>query len=116
MSTRSVVEHHIEALGKGDLDAVMEDYTEQSVLVTTQGAVSGLDNLRGGFQGAIDGLFKPGAHQFNLDELVVEGEVAVIVWTLTSEAVDVPFGTDTFIVRDDKIVVQTAAIQIQPKG
>jgi ketosteroid isomerase-like protein len=115
-STRDVVQHHIDALGAGDLDAVMEDYTDESLLLTTQGPAKGLDTLRAGFQGAIDGLFKPGAHTFTLDEFVVEGEVAVIVWRLESEAVDVPYGTDTFIVRDGKIAVQTAAIQIQPKG
>jgi ketosteroid isomerase-like protein len=116
MDTKAVVEHHIEALGKGDLDAVMEDYTEDSVLVTAQGAAKGLDVLRAGFAGAIDGLFKPGAHEFTLDEIVVDGEVCVIVWHLTSEAVDVPFGTDTFIVRDGKIAIQSAAIQAVPKG
>ena len=116
MDTKAVVEHHIEALGAGDVDAVMEDYTEDSVLLTTQGAASGLETLRAGFQGAIDGLFKPGAHTFTLDEFVVEGDMALIVWRLEGETVDVSYGTDTFIVRDGKIAQQTAAIQIQPKG
>src|SRR4051794_33395685 len=116
MATRDVVQHHMDALGAGDLDAIMEDYTEESLLLTPQGPAKGLDTLRAGFQGAIDGLFKPGAHTFHLDDFVVEGEVAVIVWRVDGEAVDVPYGTDTFIVRDDKIVVQTAAIQVQPKG
>jgi ketosteroid isomerase-like protein len=115
MSTKSVVEHHIEALGAGDVDAVMEDYTEASLLLTAAGAVRGLDTLRAGFSGAMEGLFKPGAHEFTLEELVVEGEYAVIVWHLTSEVADVSFGTDTFHVRDEKIVFQTAALQIAPK-
>ena len=38
-----------------------------------------------------------------------------LVWSAASPTVSVPLGTDTFVVRDGKIVFQTFAGQIVPK-
>jgi hypothetical protein len=45
----------------------------------------------------------------------VHGEIAYIVWKADTPSLDVPLGTDTFVVRDGKIVVQTFAGQLIPK-
>ena len=42
-------------------------------------------------------------------EQVAEGEIAYIVWTAGDLA---PLGTDTFVIRDGKIVVQTFAAHV----
>ena len=46
---------------------------------------------------------------------VVDGAHAYIVWRGESEKYRLPFGTDTFVVRDGKIVFQSFAGQIEPK-
>jgi ketosteroid isomerase-like protein len=115
MSTRSVVEHHLQAFGDGDVDATLADYTEESILITQRGVVRGMSALRAVFEELYSGLFKPGTFEFTVDGLEVEGELAHLVWHMTGEAADIPFATDTYVVRDGKIAGQTFAGQINPK-
>jgi uncharacterized protein (TIGR02246 family) len=112
MDTRAVVEHHLEALKAGDVEATMSDYTEDSVVVAGGAVTSGLDALRSMFAGAFETMFKPGASKFTLDTLDVEGEYALITWKLSFEGGEISFGTDTFHVRDGKIMGQTAVVQM----
>ena len=46
----------------------------------------------------------------------VQGDVAYMVWHFTNDSVDIELGTDTFLIRDGKIVLQTFAARIEPKG
>jgi len=50
-----------------------------------------------------------------MDASHVEGEVAYIVWHANCASAEVALGTDTFVVRDGKITVQTFAAKINPK-
>ena len=45
MSTEATLAHHLQAFGEG-LDALLSDYTEESVLFTPNGMVRGIDELR----------------------------------------------------------------------
>ena len=67
MSTEAVRNHHLESFGAGDLDGLMEDYTEDSVFITPDGAPTGLDSIRGAFAPFFEGLFKPGTFDFTMD-------------------------------------------------
>jgi len=51
-----------------------------------------------------------------MDAMDLEGEVAFIAWHSTNEGADVTLATDTFIIRDGKIAVQTFAAQIEERG
>jgi len=112
MDTRAVVEHHLAALEEGDVDAVLADYVEESVLVTTGMVVRGLEHLRTLFEGALATMFKPGAHEFTLDTLDVDGEIGLITWRLRFEGGEVTHGVDSFVVRGGKIIAQTGAVQL----
>lgn len=112
MDTRAVVEHHLEALKAGDVEETLRDYTEESILITGGEVARGLAALRAIFEPACQTLFKPGTFTFTLDSLVAEGEYALITWRLRFEGGEITFGTDTFLVRDGKIVMQTGAVQM----
>ena len=114
MSTESVLKHHLEAFGAGSVDELLKDYTESSVLIAPEGPVKGLDNLRGLFTKFVTEILPPGS-DFEMKAQHVDGEAAYIFWKASSKAFDVPFGTDTFIVRDGKIVIQTFCGEINPK-
>jgi len=45
---------------------------------------------------------------------VVE-DVAYLVWHARCEAVDIVFASDTFLIRDGKISVQTYSPKIEPR-
>ena len=110
MDTRDVVEHHIKALVDADLAGTLDDYAADAVLIVAGGeAIRGKAALADVFGQAITAMFEPETSQFTLDSLVVEDECAVITWHMTFPGGEVVFGTDTFIVRNGKIVLQTGA-------
>ncbi len=115
MSTQSVVEHHLQAFGGGDVEASVADYAEDAIFISPRGVVLGASAMRAVFEELFSGIFRPGSYDFTLDRLTVEGDVAQIVWHMTGEAADIPFGTDTFVVRDERIVGHTFAGQINVK-
>ena len=114
MDTKSVLDHHLAAIMSGDTTMVLDDYTDESVLMTANGTVRGLEALRATFDGFFAGLFAPGTFEFTMDQADVCGDVAFIAWHADCAAGKVRLGTDTFVVRDGKIAVQTFAAAIDP--
>lgn len=101
--TKAVVEHHMAALQAGDIDAVMEDYTDESIFLINMGGVFiGKEAIRPFFEAAGS---PPG---FTETSVQVEGEAYLVTWS----ADGLPFGSDTLIVRDGKIAVQTVVISL----
>lgn len=115
MATQDVLHHHLAAFGAGDVDEMLKDYTDDSILMTADGTIAGLDGLRAAFTGFVGGLFAPGTYELTMDAERVEGDVAFTVWHATCASSDVAIGVDTFLVRDGKIAVQTFAAKIDPR-
>lgn len=104
--TDAVLENHLSAAQRGDLEAVLSDFSEDSVLFLPQGPVRGMAGLRAFYN---ELLTRPPAGfpgAFELLRRDVDGEVAYIVWKAEP---GVRLATDTFIVRGRKILVQTFA-------
>jgi ketosteroid isomerase-like protein len=114
-TTREVLDHHIAAFGAGDVDGVLDDYTDESLLISPNGVVRGRKELRTAFEGLFAGLFAPGTYDLTTDTLEVEGEVAFFVWHADCASARIDFAADTFLVRDGKIAVQTFAAKIDPR-
>ncbi len=101
--TRAVVAHHMEALAAGDVDRVMEDYTDDSVFIINLGGVLiGADAIRPVFEASA------GMPGFTETASFTEGEVHYVTWT----ADGIAMGSDTLIVRDGKIAVQTVVVSL----
>ena len=115
MSTQSVLDRHLQAFGDGDVETAVADYADDSIFISPRGAVLGASAMRAVFEELFSGLFKPGTYEFTMDAVTVEGDLAVIVWHSTGDAADVAFGTDTFVIQNEKIVRHTFAGQITPK-
>ena len=113
MSTEAVLNHHLESFGAGDVEEVLKDYTDDSVFISPDGRLTGLDQLREAFQGFFNGLFRPGTYQFTMDRMEIEGDLAFIAWHSSNEGAEVTLATDTFVIRDGKIAVQTFAAKIE---
>ena len=112
MSTQDVLDHHLQSFGSGDIDETMKDYTDDSVLMTADGRLTGKAAIREAFEGFYSGLFKPGTYEFTMDAMDVEGEIAFIAWHSTNDGAEVPLGTDTLLIRDGKISIQTFAAKV----
>jgi len=99
--TRAVVERHMTALQSGDIDLVMEDYTDESVFIINLGGVfKGRAAIRPFFEasGSMPGFVETAAY--------AEGDAYFVTWT--AEGIDL--GCDTIVVRDGKIVLQTVVV------
>jgi ketosteroid isomerase-like protein len=101
-STEEVLDHHLEALQAGDLDGILNDYTDDAVMISPMGVANGRDEL-GGVFGAIPAEFWEG---FDVSQQNCEGEIAYIIWKSNAMAM----GSDTLIVRDGSIVAQTVVM------
>ena len=46
---QEVFQHHAQALGAGDLDGIVDDYSDDAVFITPDGVNRGKDGVREGF-------------------------------------------------------------------
>ena len=109
-STTDVIDHHLKAFGQRDLKGVLSDYAPGVV-----GPLRGADAIRPLFQALIAEFGKPGA-TFGMKHQFVEGDYAYILWTAETAENVYELGTDTFVVRDGKIVAQSFTGKITPKA
>lgn len=104
--TRQVLEHHWETFVANDLEGVMADYTEESVLITPDATYEGLDEIRENFINAFEAFPSDGS-TLTLTKSVVEQGIGYITWEAQTPGFDLLFGTDTFVIKNGKIVQQT---------
>jgi predicted SnoaL-like aldol condensation-catalyzing enzyme len=108
---QEVFQHHAEALGAGDLEGSVADYTDDAVFITPDGVKSGKDGVREGFTQLLADV--PNA-DWTVPTQIYDGDVLFIEWTATSAATKVEDGIDTFVFRDGMIRVQTVRYTVQP--
>jgi len=111
---KDVLEHHLKCFGAGDLKGILSDYAPGAVLFTSDGPLKGADAIRSLFQTMITEFEKPGA-AFSLKQQFVEGDYAYILWSAETADNVYEAGTDTFVIRDGKIVAQSFTGDITPK-
>src|SRR5262245_59118736 len=114
-STKDVLDHHLKCFGGGDLEGILSDYAPGAVIFTPEGPLKGVDAIRPLFKALFSEFGKPGA-TFSMKQQAVEGDYAYILWTAETADNVYEVGTDTFVVRDGKIVAQSFAGKITHKG
>jgi ketosteroid isomerase-like protein len=110
---QEVFAHHGQALGAGDLDEIIADYTDDSVVITRAGAARGKDAIRRTFVQLLDDL--PSA-VWDLKNQILDGDVLYLEWAADSAVNRVDDGVDTFVFRDGMIWAQTVRYTVTPKG
>jgi hypothetical protein len=111
--TKSVLEHHLAAFGENDLVSIMADYSNESIVVTPDSTYVGLKQIEAFFVSVFPAFPVEGTTS-EIDRIVIENELAYVVWHAETPTVEVPLGTDTFIIEDGKIKLQTFAGIINP--
>jgi len=114
-SAKEVVEKHLRCFREGDLEGILADYAPGAVFFTPDGTFRGADEIRPLFQSMIAEFGKPGA-AFSMKHQSVERDCVYILWTAETADNVYELGTDTFVVRDGKIVAQSFTRKITPKG
>ena len=114
VSTNDVLDRHLKSFGRQDLDGIQSDYEASAVLFTPEGPIKGVAAIKVFFQALLAEFGKPGA-TFSLNHQSVEGDYGYIHWTAETADNRYELGTDTFVVRDGRIAVQSFAGKITAK-
>ena len=77
-SPQEVFQHHAEALGAGDLDGIVEDYSDDAVFITPDGIKRGKDGIREAFTKLLADV--PNA-DWALPTQIYDGDVLFLEWT-----------------------------------
>jgi ketosteroid isomerase-like protein len=113
-TTEDVLNNHLKCFGDGDLEGILSDYAPEAVMFTTEGPLEGIQEIKPLFQAMIAEFGKPGA-SFHMKHRTVEGDFAYILWSAETADNLYEVGTDTFVVRDGKIVAQSFTAKLSPK-
>jgi len=108
---QDIFSHHIDAVSRGDMMAILEDYSPDAVLLTPQGALEGHSGVEAFFRQASAAL---GAFELRITRTVFGGSALLAHWTASSTAARNNDGIDSFVFADGRIQVQTSSFTIQP--
>jgi hypothetical protein len=113
-TTEAVVTEHLRCFGTCDLEGIVGGYAEDAAMHSPSGTVRGHGQLRQLFARVFSEFGKPGT-SFEMLHQLYDGEIGFVVWS--AETVDNVYdlGTDTFVVRNGKIVAHTFAAKMTPK-
>ena len=109
--SESIIRRHLRSFQDNDLDILLCDYTNESVLVTQEATYVGVDNIKSFFIELVRN-FPKGKSRFELDKFEVNDDLVFIVWHGKTPNLEVSFGTDTFVIKEGKIRQQTFAGQL----
>ncbi len=103
-TTESVLQHHVQALMSRDLDEILKDYCEDSVMCTPMGTAKGIKGIRESFTAALGMLTPEAMANMKTTKQEIHGDYAYILWSALPA---VPFGGDTFHVHNGIIMMQS---------
>jgi ketosteroid isomerase-like protein len=113
--TQAVLDNHLKSFGAGNLDGILSDYAANAIFFTPEGALKGPKEIKPLFERMLAEFGKPGA-SFSMKQMTVDGDYAYIIWAAETADNVYELATDTFVVRNGKIVVQSFAGKIAPKN
>jgi len=121
MSTKEVLERHLKCFGDGDLAGLLADYVPDTVVFRPNGfggpgggVAKGPTALRAVFSIVLGEFARPGT-RFEMRQQAIEGDYGYIVWEAETGQNVYELGSDTFIVKDGKIIAQSIAAKIVRK-
>lgn len=113
-TTSDIVNQHLKSFGECDLNGVLADYASEAVLFTPGGPLRGPAAIEPFFRTLISEFSKPGA-SFSLRQKHSDGDYAYILWNAETAENTYEAATDTFVVRNGKIMAQSFAAKVTPK-
>jgi hypothetical protein len=109
-SAAQVMAAHRAAIAAQDWQAVGCDYAQDAVVIHDQGVTVGRDAIVNDLR-MISGLFagiNPTVHQEVIAPILKDKDMVRLLWSISTQCMDIEDGADTYIVGDGKIHAQTA--------
>ena len=114
LSTSDVLDRHLNSFAKHNLDGILADYSSDADLFTPAGPLRGPAAIKPLFATLVSEFAKPGS-SFTMQHRSIDGDHGYIIWRAETADNSYELATDTFVVRNGKIVAQSFAAQIRPK-
>jgi hypothetical protein len=114
-TAKLILQNHLNSFLENDLEALMADFTDESVLITQDTSYKGFEEIKSFYAGLIL-QFPKQKSSIELEKTVINGDVVYFVWRGESPSLKVLFATDTLIVKNGKIHRQTFAGQLKSIG
>jgi len=106
--TEAVIVRHFETASTGTLDELLEDYADDAVLIGPDGTLyKGKPAIRAGFAEVMSQEPRP---SFELTVRVFDDNVGYVQWTATDSAGNGLRGSDSFVIENGRIVLQTGVM------
>jgi ketosteroid isomerase-like protein len=112
-STSEVLAHHLKCFAERDIDGTIADYSTDAVFLSAEGAVRGRDAIRAVFEKLFNEFGKPGASITSKQRLIA-GEFVYLLWTAETPDNAYELGSDTFVIRNGSIELQTFTAKTRP--
>jgi ketosteroid isomerase-like protein len=120
---QQVVAHHFAMIAAGDLDALVNDYTDDAVVITAAGVTRGKAAIRAQFAQLLrpaaaapgaSGAVAPRAGP-DIIEKHFAGDVAWLMWVRNAGKANEMRGVETYLVRDGRIRLETVGtVNVHP--
>jgi len=101
-----IFNQHVTAFNSGDLEAVLNDFNDQSIVITADGTFEGLAQIRSVYRNLLaefGNIDRGDSAGFTFDVTQVRDDMLVINWHAQSLNYIFPYGTDTFVCRNGKV-------------
>jgi hypothetical protein len=105
-STADVLDNHLAAFFKRDLEGVLADYAPNAVMLTQSGTLVGIEGIGPMFRALFE-EFGRGMVSFDMQTRYTVGDHGFIVWKAETLDNVYEFATDTFVIRNGEIVAQS---------
>jgi hypothetical protein len=103
-TTDEVWNHHLDAWNKQSVNDIVKDYDEKSILILNSQIFKGEEAIGHVFSQLFN-IFNKGTSR--IDAPVIKDRFVYLIWYLTPKGQSEFFGTDTFVVEEGKITLQT---------
>lgn len=103
-TTDEVWQHHLDAWGKQSVKDIVKDYDDKSTLILNNQIFKGEEAIGHVFTQLFK-IFNQGTSR--IDTPVIQDRFVYLIWYLTPKGQSEFLGTDTFVVEDGKISLQT---------
>jgi hypothetical protein len=111
-SPQDVLDDHLLKRQKAQIkDDIECNYAEDAILLTTNGIYRGHAGVRRSAQILFEQVQNP---TFQYLTKVIAGDVAFLEWVAEGGGNQIQDGTDTFIIKDGRIIVQTIHYTVKP--
>jgi hypothetical protein len=107
-----LIAQHLEALKQGNVEQLLADYDDNAYLIFAGGVIEGKEALSGLFEQFVTGLIPPGSTKWKIQPLTAHKGIVYCRWQACSHTHSILYASDTFVVKDNKIVAQTSVGEI----